>query len=251
VDKCIFCDEPFGSGRPRSGEHAAPNRCAELVPDIGPAQHDMVIEEADGTTVEDHGLRNPFTTIAGDVCEPCNTGWMHELEESCKGLLGHLIQGHPRKIRFWRQMLSATWAVKTALVMESVHPQHQEIPPVVFHTFHRTQRAEARQQVWIGHFAGSEPHSFRRTAGRLVGASGTEDGDDAHGYLVALSIGQLALVVYGHVMPTPANFTLPDELDRKLIHIWRPLYEVVSWPPAESLVEADLDAIVSALGPME
>jgi hypothetical protein len=251
VASCIFCDEQFGPGRKRSQEHAAPKWCAKLVPDQGPAQHDVVVEEADGTTIENNGLRDPFTTVAGDVCEPCNTGWMHELEDSCEVLLGHLIQGHARKIRFWRQMLAATWAVKTALVWESVYPRLRTIPPDVFHTLHRTQRAEARQQVWLGQFAGAEPYSFRRGAGHVIDAEGSDNPDGAHGYLVALTVGQLALIVYGHVMPVPAYRTLPSEFESKLVHIWRPTLEVAYWPPPETLTETDLDLIVTSLGPFE
>ena len=247
MDRCVFCDEPFGPDRPRSKEHAAPKWCGKLLPNLGPAQHAAVIQEADRTTVEDHGIRNPFTTVAKDICEPCNTGWMHELEESCEVLVGHFIQGHPRNIRFWRQMLTATWAVKTALAWESVHPKHRTLPPAVFHTLHRTQRAEARQQVWMGHFLGREPHSFRRAAGSL---EGSDDPESTHGYLIALTLGQLALIIYGHVMATPASRSLPSEFDSKLIHIWRPGHEVVSWPPPDGLIEVDLDAIVSTLGPL-
>jgi hypothetical protein len=250
MDRCIFCGGPFGPIRKRSAEHAAPKWCADLVPNHGAALHQHVVETESGTETTALGLRNPFTTVAGDVCEGCNTGWMHELEESCEALLGHFIQGQSRNIRFWRQALTATWAVKTAMVWECVSPEDRTIPLDVLRMFHRTQRPAARQQVWIGRYTGQDPHSFRRAAAHGVGVAPLRPDipDEAHAYLVALTVGQLALVVYGHTLPVPLSFTLPAQFGPSLIPIWPPEHEVVKWPAAIGLDDAALEACVRSLG---
>jgi hypothetical protein len=250
MDHCIFCGEAFGLQRPRSNEHAAPKWCGELLPDGGKAQHNRIEETSDGRIVEDHGFRNPFTTVAGDVCKPCNEGWMHELEDSCKDIVGHLIQGHPRKIRYWRQTLVATWAVKTALVWECVSPENRTIPLDVLRMFHEAQRPGARQQVWIGRFNDSqnEPHSFQRTAAYVVGKPRPDKPGQAHAYMAALSVGELAFVVCGHLLNQPLPFARAAQFTEHLTPIWRPSLEATAWPPPKGLDRAGLQACVHTLG---
>ncbi len=250
MDRCIFCGELFSEDRPRSNEHAAPKWCGELLPDEGKVQHHRIDETADGRTVEDQGFRNPFTTVAGDVCKLCNEGWMHELEDSCEGIVGHLIQGHPRKIRYWRQTLVATWAVKTALVWECVSPENRTVPLAVLRMFHAIQRPGARQQVWIGRFSdsGNEPLSFQRTGAHVIGTPRPDKPGEAHAYLLALSVGELALVVCGHLLDADIPFLMPAEFSEQLTPIWRLSLEVVTWPPPKGIDRAGLEAVVRSLG---
>jgi hypothetical protein len=195
----------------------------------------------------DRGYRDPCTTVAGDMCRPCNTGWMEEMEDWAKRFLAAPIQGDKRTLRYWRQSLAAAWAVKTALVWESVNPRNQTIPADIFRAFHQLQSASIRQQVWIGQYAGDGPHSFRRTAARVVGA-GANVGNEAHAYLVAFTVGQLAYAVYGHLFTVPVAFTLPPNLASSLVPIWPPVQEVVNWPPSQGLDDADLESCVRSLG---
>ena len=115
VPNCIFCDQPFGSGRRRSQEHAAPQWCAELLPDLGPALHGHIRVTAEGRQDKDLGERNPFTTVCSDVCEPCNTGWMHELEESAKWILRPLPYAHAVPAALERKLVQV-WPPKYEIV---------------------------------------------------------------------------------------------------------------------------------------
>jgi hypothetical protein len=250
MTKCIFCAEPFDPSRRRSAEHAAPQWCRDLVPDLGPAQHTMVTETGKGYVTRDWGLRDPFTTVVKDVCESCNTGWMSEMEESRRPLLTHFIQGEPRRFRYWRQLLTATWAIKTAMVWESVAPQSRTVPLEVLETFHRTQRPNLRQQVWIGRYGGPDPHSFRRTAAHVVGpvSGGSGNPQDAHAYLVVLTVGELALAVFGHLLGIPHEHRLPEPLEAGWTPIWPPTREVAEWPPVDSLDDERLELTVRSLG---
>jgi hypothetical protein len=248
VDECIFCGQPFGPDRIRSGEHAAPKWCRKLLPDRGRAEHLFVVETVDGVRVESRGLKNPFSTVAEDVCEPCNTGWMQELEATCETLLSHFIQGHERRIRYWRQVLTATWALKTALVWDAVSPDDRTVAVRAFRVLRAAQRPTAQQQVWIGRYRGDDPHSFRRTAAHVIGAQDA-DPQEAHAYLIAITLGQLALVVFGqHVVMPPYRHQLPDRFASSLLQISPPIHEVVAWPPAEALDDDALETCVRSLG---
>jgi hypothetical protein len=89
---------------------------------------------------------------------------MHELEESCRPVLAHFIQGPLPALATWATALTASWAIKTATVRESVLPESRTVPLELLQTFHRTQRPNLRQQAWIGRHGRPGPHSFRRTA---------------------------------------------------------------------------------------
>lgn len=248
VDECIFCGQSFGPDRIRSREHAAPNWCRKLLPDRGRAEHLFVVETAEGVCVENRGLKNPFTTVAADVCEPCNNGWMQELEASSETLLGHFIQGHERRIRFWRQVMTATWALKTALVWDAVSPEDRTVALRDFRILRGAQRPTAQQQVWLGRYAGDDPHSFRRTAAHVIGAE-NPDPRQAHAYLIAITLGQLALVVFGqHVVMPPYRHRLPAQFANSMIEISPPAHEIVAWPPVEALGDEALETCVRSLG---
>ena len=124
------------------------------------------------------------------------------------------------------------------MVWVSVRPQHHVIPRDVLHILHRTQRLTYRQQVWIGHYVGAQPHhSFREVAAHIVGVIEGEldDPNEAHAYLAAISVGQLAFLIYGHLLGVPNPHRLPTAMDAKLVQIWPPESEVLSWPPLRRL----------------
>ncbi len=218
-----------------------------------------MLETADGRQEFFRGIRDPFTTVAKDVCEPCNTGWMEELEDWAKRWLAKPILGQPRTLRYWRQVCAATWVVKTAMVWELVEPQHRTVPMEILQILHRTQRPGGRQQVWLGRYHGVQPHnSFRRTAAHLIEAAppGPNNEADADGYLLAVTIGELACVVFGHSLSL-ANYTVNDRLPGlaleetfpgQLVQIWPSVHEVVRWPPPKIIDDAGMDEIVRALG---
>jgi hypothetical protein len=247
VPNCIFCDQPFGAARARSGEHAVPQWCRDLVPDLGPAIHGHTLITPEGRRDRDLGSRDPFTTICRDVCEACNTGWMHELEESARPVLQRLIQGQGRKQSYWRQTLGATWAVKTAMVWDSVMPAHRIVPREARRSFHQTQRLTRREQVWIGQYDGVQPHSYRETGATADGIPVANVGEQ-HLYMAVVTVGQLAYLILGHVLDTPYYFALPETLDRNWIQVWPPTRELVSWPPPQAVGEQDVRAVLDLAG---
>jgi hypothetical protein len=264
VDRCIFCGELFGPGRKRSDEHAAPRWCAKFLPPIDPEEqqpeHCFVLETAEGRQEHYRGNRDPFTTVAEDVCEPCNTGWMEELEDWAERWLAKPLTGQRRALRYWRQVCAASWAIKTVMVWELVEPQFRTVPMEVLRIFHRLQRPGGRQQVWLGRYQGEQPHhSFRRMAAHVLpryNPGGSNDPQNAHGYLLVVTIGELALVVFGHLLPMPPvgpddplpGIPLEDQFPSQLIQIWPFIHEVVDWPPPKVIDDAGLEAIVWALG---
>jgi hypothetical protein len=120
---CVYC-----GGAPVTAEHAWPGWIANYVPADKmeeKADHYHVFEDASGRQVQHCGRRYPFTTEVRCVCESCNTGWMHELETTAEYALGPLIRGdlttlsgEPWRFHEWRLCIAATWAFKTAMMLE-------------------------------------------------------------------------------------------------------------------------------------
>lgn len=204
----------------------------------------------------ERGYRDPFTTVAEDVCVPCNNGWSEELEEWAERWLAKPIEGGSRVLRFWRQACAAAWAVKTAIVWESVEIEHRVMHPALGGIFHRLMRPSSRQQVWIGRYSGEEPNVFRRVGAYVIGSrpEGSGDPEHADAYLIAVGVGQLCFAVFGHLLAPPPQsrepikLDLPDSLAPKLIQIWPLVHEVVEWPATDSLDDADIEALVRSLG---
>ena len=73
-------------------------------------------------------MQHLVVTLHGMVCEACNTGWMHDLEEKVKPFLKPLlINKHGADLDLTQQRHLARWAVMKVLLMEHVmrqkHPQ--------------------------------------------------------------------------------------------------------------------------------
>jgi hypothetical protein len=77
---------------------------------------------------------------------------------------------------------------------------------------------------------------------------GEPDPEQAHGYLVAIGIGQLIFIVFGHGYDAGVNATPQNALATRLVQVWPPINETAAWPPDEPLDDFGLDASVRALG---
>lgn len=141
---------------------------------------------------------------------------------------------------------------KTAFVWESVEVEQRVVPSDVLRAFHALQSPSIRQMVWIGRYLGDGigPHPMWATGGRLPGrpVERPDDLEDSDAYLVAFVIGQLAGVVFGHLLMPGVEWHFPRRLAAKLMQIWPPVHEVIKWPPERALSAADMDAIVRSMG---
>src|ERR1700737_138002 len=67
------------------------------------------------------------------VCKMCNTGWMSDLEQRSKPLLVGMMKGQTRTLYLVSQRIVATWAYKTALMLQEAatsrnHPARRVFP---------------------------------------------------------------------------------------------------------------------------
>ena len=112
------------------------------------------------------GLEFEREFVVKTVCESCNTGWMHKLEDANIPILSHLIRGNSKFIDKLQQWSIAVWSIKTAMVLDSATAHAISL----FYTQDERDKLREssfipeRTSVWLGQFHGASD----------VGASTTE-----------------------------------------------------------------------------
>jgi hypothetical protein len=109
--KCVFCEREV----PLTLEHVFPSWISSV---LMPAESVVHIHRLEGEVVRAHTSAKMDATVKR-VCERCNNGWMHELEEAARPVLTPLIRKtQPRGLAPIEQEVISTWAIKTALMCE-------------------------------------------------------------------------------------------------------------------------------------
>jgi hypothetical protein len=246
---CVWCGAAADSA-----EHVWPQWIAKYLPHIKhiKAPH-LVVVEAEGQeqAVESRGERVAFTTKVRCVCKSCNTGWMHELETTAEPILAPLIQGKAGAWHQWRQTVAATWAMKTAIMVEQASaPELRAIPNGIFPGFQQILRPPLPPylQVWTAAYAGPSPHFYGRAMLRLeLTADGVAVPNDLTAYGACLQIGALTFRLFGHIIKDgPIN--VPDaDIARCLVPIW-PVSPRAEWPPELAVDDDGIELLVKSMG---
>jgi hypothetical protein len=224
--QCIFCSNPANSK-----EDLWPKWILKRLDIKRPIRHTI-------------GQRSPKILPrpqirVGTVCNICNAGWMHDLENANIPLIGCLMENISTSLDAEQQLTIARWAVKTAMVQDSIYTHTRKL----FYT--DSERAEIRAHltipndtlVWLGQC------SLRTLAvdGYDVGLdfqTVTEIAKPANGTVSTFILGHLTLQVLTIHVPEPyrgrpweARVTIDGPWDRLLVPVW-PTTRSVSWPPS-------------------
>ena len=242
---CIFCGE-----RPGSREHMFPRWLNAIFPTDENAERQPEWLRQ----VADEGGVHPVTWNASQIaslttrliCSDCNNHWMAHLEARARPVLTPFITGNAGTIAQPDQLLIATWATKTVMVLEpSLTPEHNftgEQRDIV-----RTQdRPPASVEVSISAVEGPiAPMGFSCARVRLL--IGDSPFSDYHFYTVYM--GALVLQVL-RPDPAPADYgtlermNIPREVvaPPDLAVVIFPPSNRVAWPPRQVL---DWDALMT------
>jgi hypothetical protein len=185
------------------------------------------------------------------ACKRCNNTWMNDLENKVKPIISPMILGsHSRKLLTRReQLIIATWAVKTVMVVEFLHRESSA------RYFTQDERRSLMSDavpsrstgayVWLGRYD-SKNDGVRGLAGSMTYADRLPR---AHGSLFA--VGQLAiqiLVERSAVGQRDRLATRPGPWDQMLSQIWPPpsIFEtndpLLPWPPPVAITDQTFDA---------
>ncbi len=233
---CIFCDNESGSE-----EHLWPAWMHRLVK-FGPIR---VQEGSRPEVIEDDPEKKINT-----VCRKCNNTWMSQLEGKNIPSLKPMLQNIPITIDPGRQRLLTEWAVKTAMVQDSIKPR---IDNENFYT--RAERAATRlnhqipdrTRIWIGALTEVHLGAFG-TDFTIVGGDGkTRVGTGivntiVAGHFVVQVITERIVPEYAH-LDIPAIQPRPGNWDDKLIEIYPKTQKKVEWPPKKPFTNGGSDGI--------
>jgi hypothetical protein len=167
-----------------------------------------------------------------NVCDDCNHGWMHDLEDEAIPILAGPILGHPAEFSESDQRVMARWAVKTALLLElslRVVRGVGHAPAGAFDFLRQHGEPPPGHRVWIGAVKAKRTWpGWTSSSTVMVGPS--EADMVPQGYLAAFLVGHLLFQVFGPNLGTDHNIELGVIPDRVLRPIWPISLPVIRWP---------------------
>jgi hypothetical protein len=236
--QCIFCSNPADSK-----EHVWPAWILRQLDIDRPMRHKLG--------------RNPAKIVPKAelqvrcVCNTCNQGWMHDLEELNKPIIGKLLEGIAMSLDTTQQFTVARWAVKTSMIQDAMDTRNRQMfYTALEHTAIRSKSAiPENTAVWLGKYSL-----------RTLSIDGYDVGLDFHdpdSKVPELVNGCVSTIVVGHLMlqvftahvpekysnrPFDVTCTVPGPWDRLLIPVW-PVTVQVNWPPPLFLKGTGLDKL--------
>lgn len=179
---CLFCSE-----HPSTKEDAWPTWLVKRFPVSTNAR--MFMERA-GVELPDWPVTRPRLALKW-LCAACNNGWMSRLEAKAKPIIESLLEDTSTSIDPAPQVTLATWAVKTAMVLEAFYPDRawffsaEERAAMRLH-----HRIPSRTSVWLAKCVNQ----------RDIYSAGVDLGtghgpEDVRGFAVTMAFGSIAFQV--------------------------------------------------------
>lgn len=184
------------------------------------------------------------------VCASCNHGWMSELEATVKPFLGRMIlNGAETALPPEQQKSLATWAVKTQLVMDRLHPNYRVVPDSEAAAFYAAQEPLPTHFVLTAQRTGYMDETNKELIASAVSQSATAlnvrdeivgevardipewRNEGKNVYFTTFAVGRAVFQVFGHNLPVKIEFFDIDDLPF-VSRIWRTQDRTVIWPPA-------------------
>jgi hypothetical protein len=244
--RCVFCGQ---KGLKMSGEHLWPKWVRNLLPPSLAEQNvNYTMDDSHLGRVRKINLRL-FDLTVKDVCEPCNTGWMHRLEDATKALTEHLLMGGGRELHAGGQATIAAWAVLKMLVMSRVMPRRLVLDSDYTATYEArdTFKPPPSFRVYTAKAAWSHrqaPAGFFRVNGVGSDDLETANEDELDGYLATISVLDLVVQVfriYGDEVIAD-DFLHGPRLAPSVRRIW-PVTPSFVWPPGPALTTTGIRAL--------
>ena len=190
------------------------------------------------------------------VCNTCNNGWMSQLENRGKPVITRLLDQAPCSLDVHDCQTLSLWAVKTAMVLESVNGPEQWL----YTDLERTLMSKCGlmppyTNVWIAKCVNfPSTYSISRT---LSTATDRDADRQARAAVTTLAFGTLAIqvlkVVPRSTMPPKTSITVdqrPGPWDRLALQVWPIQPEPVRWPASVGVLDEDgLETLAQRFSP--
>jgi len=230
---CPFCD----SSTDLTDEH------------VWPRWYSKELQERGATPAGDN-VRRGRIDLTVPVCGTCNNTWMSVLETDTSPLLTDMMragmgESGPIRITFEQQARLATWAVKTAYLLDV---QRQPTVPRGFLNEFALQRAPNESTiVWV---AGYTPDVAARSAKRALDFQfrGGPTRNSPNGFVVTFTIFNVLFQVVGHFNGGPAVMSgVRRRYESALFRIWPAPGADLIWPPSVAFSRISWDDLTASI----
>ena len=252
--RCIFC-----RGSTLTREHVIPDWIQEIIPKKPQQAHLFTTVSkaplAPRTRLKTSRLRqgHPISRKVRVVCKDCNNGWLSTLENELKPLIKTLVLGEAITLTPWGQRRLATWAAKTSMTAEFIHPKSAAVTFEEREYLRLSREPMKTFNVWTGHYRGSRYTAALHHHSVLL-LSGTPTSAETlmppNTQATIIGLGGLFLQISSSSL-AGVKFNLKNETaspsTNKLRRIWPPAVADLQWPPASSLSDRDIINILAAI----
>ena len=255
VDACVFC----GDSGPLTQEHVWPQWLRDEVPDFADLGTQVMGIVGYPNTWRQRRTK-AFSARPKIVCATCNNGWMSDLESASAPILAPMIRGQPVRLDRAAQRLVAFWLAKTVMTARWVHRDRRfpGIPTDHYVELYQHQAPPGHSQVWVAACSHDDrpsrqlPLGYRYRMIRLerlqVATRGGLWLPFRPAYAVALSIGNLAGLVFGHTYDRAVPVLSYDgTLGMALHDVWPGGDEELAWPSGFCLNYTEFNLLISRL----
>ncbi len=181
-----------------------------------------------------------FGVISLAACRQCNNTWMSRLESAAKPLISAALFGETQTWDVDEQLTVATWAFKTALMLDRSNQAGWKVPNDHFEFLYTERCPPDSSQIAIARYrpdTGQEERAV--SAGITKGPPSHEDG-----YRICFSVGQLVFSVHGY-RGSGAGFNVQEYVGlpsglvvafwNTLQTLWPRAARTLSWPHPKGL----------------
>lgn len=234
---CVFCN-----ASPVTAEHVIPEWVSPLFSGYGTGSAQL--RGADGS---EHGFPAKFFDHKVKVvCGTCNSGWMSALERQVTNTLGPMFRyGRETKLLPEMQHLLATWAIKTAYMLQYIHPRTRVVPDSEYASLYANRQPGRANAVWMGYRDDLRDETgllaLLKSRGEIITRLNSAVEIEAlrrhsytghRAYRITFTIGHVFFAIVGHNFPTLIEM---GALNEKVLHqIWR-VDKAINWPPPLSI----------------
>lgn len=248
---CVFCGR---NDSPLTREHVIADWIAREFPDpkwtrINPATGERI------------PFKNSLGLVSRKVCKRCNTGWMHNLEDSAKPILLPLIHAQRTTLTLDDQQLIAKWYFKTACAYDVVAKPTRDCvyTPNERYALATSLSIPPDTYIYIAQYAGTMGHAFTLES-HMAPTTQTLLNQyqhllDTHGYAGTIVIKHVAFQVFTfrrnkYLIGKRLGFAINPVWDMVAVQVWPTTGNVINWPPQARLDNGGLSAFADRWGDM-
>jgi hypothetical protein len=169
------------------------------------------------------------------VCQQCNNRWMSNLENQSKPTIEKMLENIPSSLTTSQQTLLSQWAVKTAIILDSVESHVRFYLKDECEKFKASKDIPRETAVWLGRFTERRHSAF----GSSFSVYQNDVAPISHGCVATILVGHLIFhILTIRTSPTYVKpIRIADGLARRdelLIRVWPAQTNDINWPPPHS-----------------